>query len=54
VSSESFGKLPSSASKLTPSRSMPKFARKQPPPSIIARDVMYRFGEPGCLISGEP
>src|SRR5438874_3486587 len=38
VSSDPFGYEPSSASRLTPSRSMPKLARKQPPPSIIARD----------------
>jgi hypothetical protein len=30
---------PSSASRLTPSRSTPKFARKLPPPSITWRDV---------------
>src|SRR5437764_7371154 len=38
VSSDPFGYEPSSASRLTPSRSMPKLARKQPAPSLIARD----------------
>src|SRR5215471_6909524 len=60
--SESFEKDPS-ASRLTftvepsaffSSRSTPKRARKQPPPSIAERLVLYSNGVPGCLIAGEP
>ncbi|MDT4871985.1 hypothetical protein FQZ97_1071480 [compost metagenome] len=45
---------PSSASRLTPSRSTPKLARKLPPPSITCLLVSYRLGEPGCFSSGLP
>ena len=40
VRSLPFGCEPSAASSETPSRSTPKLARKQPPPSIIATDVL--------------
>ncbi|MCY1551925.1 hypothetical protein D9M68_882900 [compost metagenome] len=45
---------PSSASRLTPSRSTPKFARKLPPPSMMCLEVSYRLGEPGCLMAAVP
>src|SRR6202008_1025964 len=60
--SESFEAEPS-ASRLTftvepsaffSSRSTPNRARKQPPPSMTARLVLYSNGVPGCLTSGEP
>ena len=54
VRSQPFGYEPSAASSDTPSRSTPKFARKQPPPSITCIDVLYRLGEPGCFSSGVP
>src|SRR3954465_12765648 len=54
VISPPFGYEPSSASRFTPSRSMPNSALKQPPPSITCLEVSYRLGEPGCLISALP